>query len=172
MATKREDMCRVQLKKDLEHNESPNKNVISCLPAISLLLSSWASASTGASPPRSSSNPRLLPGSDRRFQRIWTTDTGSTFDSGLLYDLDSGPQPIHIFAGAETGAPMKRIGALAVATAAISTLIAIAPAAAQQRQCRSSEAQVHICDCGRQFPSTAKADWDKTIACQAQCMDA
>src|SRR6516165_306573 len=133
MATKREDMCRVQLKKDLEHNESPNKNVISCLPAISLLLSSWASASTGASPPRSSSNPRLLPGSDRRFQRIWTTDTGSTFDSGLLYDLDSGPQPIHIFAGAETGAPMKRIGALAVATAAISTLIAIAPARAPIR---------------------------------------
>jgi hypothetical protein len=31
------------------------------------------------------------------------SDTGSTFDSGLLYDLDSGPQPIYIFAGAAQG---------------------------------------------------------------------
>jgi hypothetical protein len=101
-----------------------------------------------------------------------TTDTGSTFDSELLWDLDTGPQPIYIFAGAETGAPMKQIVALAVAAAAISTLTAIAPAAAQQRQCRSSEAQTQanacIRDCGRQF----QADWSKRIACQAQCMDA
>jgi hypothetical protein len=166
-------MCRVQLKKDREHNESPNKNVISCLPAISLLLSSWASASTGASPPRSSSNPRLLPGSDRRFQRIWTTDTGSTFDSGLLYDLDSRHNPSTFLLrqkrdetnwsssccdGRDFDFDRHRTGSRSTA------------------ECRSSEAQVQanacIRDCGRQFPSTAKADWDKRITCQAQCMDA
>jgi hypothetical protein len=69
--------------------------------------------------------------------------------------------------------PMKRIVALVVTAAVISTLTAIGPVAAQT-QCRSSEtraeAQACIRDCGRKFPPSKNRQEYQT--CQEGCIAA
>jgi hypothetical protein len=71
---------------------------------------------------------------------------------------------------------MKRIAALAAATAVISTLTAITQVTAQQLGCaddkKRAQAQACIRDCGKRFPKPEPDDRAKRQACQDVCIAA